>query len=42
MRASVSVHTRERDHERARQVALDGLILRGLVGSTVHLSLIHI
>lgn len=28
--------SRERDHERARQVALDGLILRGLVGSTVH------
>lgn len=31
-----SVNSREGDHERARQVALDGLILRGLVGSTVH------
>lgn len=32
----MSVHTKEPDPERARQVALDGLILRGLVGSTVH------
>lgn len=31
-----SVNSGERDRERARQVALDGLILRGLVGSTVH------
>ena len=31
-----SVNSGERDHERARQVAHDGLILRGLVGSTVH------
>lgn len=31
-----SVNTREPDRERARQVALDGLILRALVGSTVH------
>jgi predicted nucleotidyltransferase len=31
-----SVNSREPDDERARQVALDGLILRGLVGSTVH------
>ncbi len=31
-----SVSSRERDHGRARQIALEGLILRGLVGSTVH------
>lgn len=31
-----SVNSGERDDERAQQVALDGLILRGLVGSTVH------
>ena len=31
-----SVNTREPDHERARQIALEGLVLRGLVGSTVH------
>lgn len=31
-----SVNSRERDRERARRVAFDGLILRGLVGSTVH------
>jgi len=31
-----SVNTREPDHERARRIAEQGLILRGLVGSTVH------
>ena len=31
-----SLNSGERARERARQVALDGLILRGLVGSTVH------
>ncbi|MEY2515858.1 MAG: uncharacterized protein QOJ89_3216 [bacterium] len=31
-----SVNSREPDRERARGIALDGLILRGLVGSTVH------
>ncbi|MDP1850751.1 MAG: nucleotidyltransferase domain-containing protein [Solirubrobacteraceae bacterium] len=31
-----SIHSREADDERARQVAEGGLILRGLVGSTVH------
>jgi len=31
-----SVNTRESDHEAARRIADDGLILRGLVGSTVH------
>ncbi|HVF79504.1 MAG TPA: nucleotidyltransferase domain-containing protein [Solirubrobacteraceae bacterium] len=31
-----SVNSGERDRDRAREVALDGLILRGLVGSTVH------
>ena len=31
-----SVNTRERDGDRARQIAEEGLILRGLVGSTVH------
>jgi predicted nucleotidyltransferase len=33
---SGSVNTRESDRERGRQIAEDGLILRGLVGSTVH------
>ena len=31
-----SVNTRELDRERARRIAEDGLILHGLVGSTVH------
>jgi predicted nucleotidyltransferase len=31
-----SINTREPDPERARRVAEEGLILRGLVGSTVH------
>ena len=31
-----SLNTREPDPERARRIAEDGLILRGLVGSTVH------
>jgi predicted nucleotidyltransferase len=30
------VNTRELDRERARRIAEDGLILHGLVGSTVH------
>ncbi len=36
MKRAPSVNSREPDHDRAREVALDGLILRGLVGSTVH------
>ena len=31
-----SIHTKEPDPDRARSIALDGLILHGLVGSTVH------
>lgn len=31
-----SVNTREPDPERARRIAEDGMVLRGLVGSTVH------
>jgi hypothetical protein len=31
-----SLNTREPDPERARRIAEHGLILRGLVGSTVH------
>ena len=36
LRRTPSINSRERDRDRARQVALDGLILRGLVGATVH------
>ena len=36
LKRTPSIHSRERDRDRAREVALDGLILRGLVGSTVH------
>lgn len=35
-RTAVSINTRELDRERARRIAEDGLILRGLVGPTVH------
>ena len=33
---TASVNTKEPDHARARQIAHEGLILRALVGSTVH------
>lgn len=36
MKRTPLVSSRERDHDRARQVALEGLILRGAVGATAH------
>ena len=36
LKRTPSISSREPDRDRARQVAIDGLILRGLVGSTVH------